>query len=71
MSDNWYKEGARAVDDDMKQELLARIFLIWQKNPSLRLMQLFGNVFHSDPYYVEDYDAVKVLEDFYKRPDST
>ncbi len=70
MSDNWYKKGARAVDDDMKRELIARVFIIWQANPQLRFMQLLSNVFWDDAYNVEDYDAVKALEDFYKRPDN-
>ena len=68
MSNDWYKKGARAVDDDMKRELMARVLIIWQANPELRFMQLLGNVFRKDAYYIEDYDAVKAVEDFYNRP---
>ena len=66
MSDSWYKDGQRANDDEMKREVITRILTVWQENPALRLMQLLGNVFRSDPYYIEDYDAVKALEEFYK-----
>lgn len=65
MSDDWYKGGARAVDDRMKKEILNRLLAVWEENPSLRLMQLLGNVFRNDPYYIEDYDAIRVVEEFY------
>lgn len=65
MSDSWYAGGGRAVDDAMKREVMERLFAVWAANPSLRLMQLLGNVFRQDPYYVEDFDAVKEVERFY------
>lgn len=67
MSDSWYKGGVRAVDDEMKTEIVGRLLEVWKQNPSLRLMQLLGNVFRGDPYYVEDYDVIKEVEAFYER----
>lgn len=65
MSDNWYKQGARAVDDTMKDEILTRLGVLWKAHPDLRLTQLIGNAFDGDPYYVEDYDMIKILEEKY------
>ena len=67
MSDNWYKGGARAVDDRMKEEVAARLLAVWKRNPDLRFMQLIGNVFRGDPYYVEDYDLIMGIEEAYGR----
>ena len=67
MSDSWYKGGQRAIDDKMKETVVNRLLEVWKQNPELRLMQLLGNVFRSDPYYIEDYDAIKVVEKFYER----
>lgn len=67
MSDKWYQGGARAIDDAMKDEIMARLAAVWKANPDLRLMQLLGNVFRGDAYYVEDFDAIKVIEDAYRR----
>ena len=61
MSDSWYKGGVRAVDDEMKTEIVGRLLEVWKQNPSLRLMQLLGNVFRGDPYYVEDYDVLEAV----------
>lgn len=65
MSDDWYKGGMRAIDDQMKTQVLGRLLVVWKENPELRLMQLLGNVFRYDAYYTEDYDAIKTVEDFY------
>ena len=65
MSDDWYKGGVRAIDDAMKDVVLARLAEVWKANPTMRLMQLLGNVFRTDPYYIEDFDAVKAIEQFY------
>lgn len=71
MSDSWYKDGTRAVDDTSKTEVIGRLLDVWKTNPDLRLMQLLGNVFRADPYYIEDYDAIKVVEEFYERTERT
>lgn len=71
MSDYWYKGGTRAVDDEMKTAVIDRLLDVWKTNPELRLMQLLGNVFRADPYYIEDYDAIKVVEEFYERIERT
>jgi uncharacterized protein YihD (DUF1040 family) len=65
VSDSWYVNGRRAVDDKMKEEVLHRLLAVWTAHPDLRLMQLLGNVYRQDPYYVEDYDAIKTVEEFY------
>lgn len=46
-------------------EVLYQLREIWQRNPDLRLMQLLGNVFGGDPYYVEDGDLQGRLERVY------
>jgi hypothetical protein len=67
VSDNWYKGGQRAVDDKMKEVVIGRLLEVWKQNPDLRFMQLLGNVFRGDPYYIEDYDVIKAVEEFYER----
>lgn len=66
MSDSWYVNGGRAVDDAMKEEILARLLKLWKEHPDLRFMQLLGNVFRWDAYYFEDYNAIRELEGFYQ-----
>lgn len=67
MSDSWYKGGQRAVDDKMKEVVIGRLLEVWKANPDLRFMQLLGNVFRGDPYYIEDYDVIREVEAFYER----
>lgn len=59
----------RAADDAMKTAVTGRLLDVWKANPDLRLMQLIGNVFRSDPYYIEDYEAIKAVEEFYEGKD--
>jgi hypothetical protein len=67
VSDTWYKNPGRAVDDAQKEEITRRLLALWKANPGLRFMQLLGNVFHrGDPYYVEDYQMIEVLEEYYE-----
>jgi hypothetical protein len=68
MSDTWYKDRHRAVDDSQKEEITRRLLALWKANPDLRFMQLLGNVFdrRGDPYYVEDYAMIEVLEEYYE-----
>jgi hypothetical protein len=68
MSDSWYKNRKRAVDDAQKDEIAQRLLAIWKASPSLRFMQLLGNAFRGDAYYVEDYAMIEVLEEYYKTP---
>jgi len=67
MSDK-YRTRKRATDGQMKEEVLGRLLVVWEGNPDLRLMQLLGNVFRQDAYNIEDYDAIKMIEDSYDRP---
>lgn len=65
MSDDWYKGGVRAIDDAMKDAILYKLGEVWKANPQLRFMQLLGNVYRTLPYYAEDFDVVKEVEEFY------
>lgn len=65
MSDDWHKGGKRAIDDSMKQEIVDRLLAVWKENSSMRLMQLLGNVFREDAYYLEDYDMIREVEEKY------
>ena len=56
----------RAETDAQKDEIISRLGDTWKKNPEIRLMQLISNVFRSDPYYIEDYEAMDLLEEFYE-----
>lgn len=61
----------RATTDVKKDEIMERLIKLWKDNPNLRLGQLIGNVFHYpsgiDPYHWEDFDFIKVLEEYYDR----
>ncbi len=53
-------------DPNRIDQLLARLKTIWERNPDLRLAQLFLNM--GDPYvlyYVEDEELMKAMEMFY------
>jgi uncharacterized protein YihD (DUF1040 family) len=53
-------------------EVLRTIHEIWVRYPDLRLMQLIGNVFRGDSYYLEDDDFVTGLREAYGQdPTST
>jgi hypothetical protein len=67
VSDNWYKGGKRAIDDSMKEEVVNRLLAVWKENSSMRFMQLLGNVFREDAYYLEDYDMIRKVEEQYDR----
>jgi hypothetical protein len=62
----------RAENATQKEEILGRLLEVWKKNPSLRLGQLIGNIYHSNDrggvslYYAEDYPLVTALEEGYK-----
>ncbi len=50
------------------EDVLSRIRKIWHIYPDLRLGQLLINVIGlgRDPFYVEDDDLVKMIEDYQK-----
>jgi archaellum component FlaC/uncharacterized protein YihD (DUF1040 family) len=47
------------------EPLLETLRKIWLEHPDYRLMQLFGNVYRGDPYYIEDDDLLQRLESTY------
>jgi hypothetical protein len=67
VSDSWYRDCPRAADDPQKQEVITRLLEVWKANPGLRLMQLLGNVFRRDAYYLEDYEVIARVEEYYSR----
>lgn len=44
---------------------LARLAVLWERYPDMRLGQLLLNAREHWSYYTEDDDLVKALEDFY------
>lgn len=44
---------------------LEHIKQLWLKNSDMRLMQLLGNCFTRDPYFVEDDDLLEALAKTY------
>jgi hypothetical protein len=51
-------------DPDRIKPFLERLEKAWRVDPDLRFTQLFGNVFRDeDPYYVEDDDTIKRIEE--------
>jgi len=48
------------------KKVLMAIKKAWKKNPDLRLMQLLGNCFDFDAYYIEDENLMDLLKEFYK-----
>ena len=47
-------------------KMIKEIERVWKKHPDLRFMQLLGNVFRADSYYMEDEDMLRFLKDYYK-----
>ena len=47
-------------------KVLAVIKKVWEKKPDLRLMQLLGNCFDFDPYYIQDENLMDYLNEVYK-----
>jgi hypothetical protein len=57
----------RATTDEQKEEVLARILAVWKQYPHERLGQFLHNCYspvtgHNDPFYVEDYELVRMVE---------
>lgn len=49
---------------DRIPEILALLQDAWMRNPSLRLMQLLGNLLGDDPYHVEDTQVARELTEY-------
>lgn len=47
---------------------LKRLSAVWKANPDLRLGQLVVNALGPDPFYVEDDDLLRRLEEYTKSP---
>lgn len=62
-----HTRGEGGVMRDIKriEPLLETLRKIWLEHPDYRLMQLFGNVYRGDPYYIEDDDLLQRLESTY------
>lgn len=62
----------RASEPEQKQEILERILALWNANPTMRLGQLLGNVYHSmdaggvNQYYAEDFELIEKMEKHYR-----
>ena len=56
----------RALEYAQKREIMERLLTEWQKRPHERLGQLIVNALpvrmNSDPFYVEDYDLIEMIE---------
>lgn len=48
-------------------KILKRLWLVWEKNPDLRLSQLIQNVFPNGAYHIEDEVLISALEKFYRK----
>lgn len=54
-----------------KQDILERLYVLWERHPQLRLGQLIGNVYHSmdsggvRQYYATDRIFIENLENHY------
>ena len=56
----------RAVTPHDKREIIERLFVVWEKNPHLRLGQLLMNACDGAAFYMtEDYPLMKLVENFY------
>lgn len=55
----------RAFTDKKKEQVISRLFRLWLQHPSMRLMQLVGNIPQDDKYYVEDFELIESLEGHY------
>ena len=60
----------RANTKKEKQQVIGRLLNLWLKFPQMRLMQLINNVYHEDLhcpdlYYIENYDFINGMEQFY------
>ena len=59
----------RALELEDKIDVIHRLLYLWKANPSLRLTQLIGNVYHVpsgvDNYNVEDFPFIEELEKHY------
>lgn len=54
-------------DPERISGILAKLQILWNMNPDMRLGQLISNVIR-DPalYYIEDQQLIKIMEEYYK-----
>lgn len=52
----------RAVTEKQKREVLEELLLHWLQKPELRLGQMISNAVAGDPFYIEDYDLIRRIE---------
>jgi hypothetical protein len=54
-------------DPERISVILAKLHILWNMNPDMRLGQLISNVIR-DPalYYIEDQQLIKIMEEYYK-----
>jgi hypothetical protein len=64
------KVDGRAHEPYMKKEILDRVFLVWEENPDMRLGQLILNALGDHPrndlYYMEDFNLIGTIEEYYE-----
>ena len=53
-------------DPNRIEPILETIRKIWLEHPDYRLMQLLGNVYRGDPYYIEDDVLMERLKEYRK-----
>ena len=53
-------------DQKSQKSVLNLVERLWKKMPHLRFMQLLGNCFEDDPYYVTDEKLTEKLKIVYK-----
>ena len=63
----------RAETPEQKKEVMNRILVAWLSKPELRLEQLIENALYLPnpglrvcPFYVEDYEVVRICEEYVK-----
>ena len=57
----------RANTKEHKQEIINRILTLWLDLDCLRLGQLLDNALvQSDYFFIEDYDLIEKLDNFYR-----
>lgn len=53
-------------DKDRIPNIMSDLWDLWNEHSELRFMQMLGNCFRDDPYYIEDDKLIEVLNSFYK-----
>jgi hypothetical protein len=59
------------LDSDQRQDVIVRLYALWERHPQLRLGQLIENAnFNNGLYSVDDMELIYQLERFYKKNDN-